>query len=128
MWQILRWDNHAPLGATFSGLGAIAGQSTSCSQLNPLFLEAGCSIKYLRVGDLVNPQQCLQKKRMSHLHPKMKRPIIAKLSAQKNEIQSQREPKGGARGIELRKEGRAKISPLNIATLPNSACNVERMK
>ncbi len=52
----------------------------------------------------------------------IKRPIIAKLS-----IQSQREPKGGARGMELRKEGRAKIRPLNIATLPNSACNVERL-
>jgi hypothetical protein len=60
---------------------------------------------------------------MSYLHPIMKRPMTAKLSAQKNDIQSEREPKGGARGMELRKEGRAKMRPLKIATLANSACS-----
>jgi hypothetical protein len=59
-----------------------------------------------------------------HLHPIMKRPITAKLSAQKNEIQSLREPNGGASGIELRKDGRAKIRPLNMATFANSACEI----
>ena len=56
----------------------------------------------------------------------MKSPITAKLSAQKNEIQSHREPKGGASGMELRKDGKAKMRPLNIATFANSACRGKR--
>lgn len=56
----------------------------------------------------------------------MKSPITAKLSAQKNEIQSHREPKGGASGMELRKDGKEKMRPLNIATFPNSACRGKR--
>jgi hypothetical protein len=58
----------------------------------------------------------------THLKPRMMRPRMAKLSAQKKEIQSGREPKGGAKGIEFLNDGRAKISPLQNATFPNSAC------
>ena len=59
----------------------------------------------------------------THLKPRIMRPIMAKLSAQKKEIQSQREPKGGANGIEFLNDGRAKISPLQNATFANSACS-----
>jgi hypothetical protein len=61
---------------------------------------------------------------MSHLHPIMKSPMTAKASAQKNEIQSHSESKGGASGMEFRKDGRAKMRALKIATLANSACGV----
>ncbi len=58
---------------------------------------------------------------MPNLAPMITKPRMAKLSAQKKEIQSQREPKGGARGMEFLKDGRAKMSPLNAATFANSA-------
>jgi hypothetical protein len=42
---------------------------------------------------------------MPHLAPMTMSPRTAKLSAQEKEIQSQRDPKGGARGMEFLKDG-----------------------
>ena len=112
------FDTSGATATTVSGLGGIGAQNTSFSHCAPLFLETGCSIKYLPTAQ-VQAAIKLAKKR-PHLHPIIKRPITAKLSAQKNEIQSVRDQKGGARGMELRKEGRAKMRPLNKPTTLNS--------
>ena len=84
------FDTSGATATTVSGLGGIGAQNTSFSHCAPLFLEAGCSIKYLATAQLQAAIK-LAKKR-PHLHPIIKRPITAKLSAQKNEIQSLREP------------------------------------
>ena len=57
---------------------------------------------------------------LTYLMARMQSPSTANPSAQKNEIQSVRDQKGGARGMELRKEGRAKMRPLNKPTTLNS--------
>jgi hypothetical protein len=40
-------DSSSAKGPTASGLEGIGGKNTSLSQLMPLFLDAGCSTKYL---------------------------------------------------------------------------------